>query len=397
LILFSALFSGSETALTAARPIKLEIWVKRRIPGARRTFELVQHPDRFLIATLIGNNLVVVAASSLMALYLDPYLGGFAITAVSALILLFWGEILPKTIASDRATSLAVPAALFIRVFSILVYPVILVTRRIMRGMFHLFGLRPGQVERIFSRKDMAHLLDEGHRTGVVDANDHDLISRLILRSESKLREIMIPRTEMVVAGLKMPIPDLIVLFEKTGYSRMPVIDKGLDDVVGLVTVKDVVIEKPKAVGEILRDVFFVPEFKRVASFLNEMQQRRIGLAIVVDEYGGTAGLVTIEDLVEEFLGDIQDEFDDESNLYREVGLGQIEVKARVDVDELNAQFELGLPSGDYQTLSGLIMANMGRIPKRGERIHVKDCTITILSGTRRNINWVRIVREQES
>jgi len=390
----SAFFSGAETALTAARRIKLEVWIRQKVKGAALALEYCQHPDQFLITTLIGNNLVMVIASSLFALYLKSYLNGFAITALGSLIILTFGEIIPKTLASDRPTDFSIRAAPIIRIFYFILYPLILLARIFTRLLIRFTGLQDNLTSRVFSREEMVRLLHEGKHTGVVDEDEHDLISRFILRGSYKLSDVMIHRTEIEAVPKDLNISELRNIFNKTGYSRLPVTGENIDNILGVVLARDVLIEDPKSISDVLRPVHFVPELKQMASFLNEMQTDSIGMAIVVDEYGGTAGLITLEDLIEEFFGDIQDEFDGEASLYRKIGPSQIDVNARVDIDELNERFQLHFPEGDYNTLGGFMMFKMGHIPRRGEKLNLETCAISVISGTRRTVKWVRIIKK---
>ena len=157
----------------------------------------------------------------------------------------------------------------------------------------------------------------------------------------------------------------------------------------------NILLEKPTRIKQILRNILFVPETANIAKLLKEMQEKHMSLSIVVDEYGGTAGLLGLEDIVEEFFGDIQDEFDEESNLYRKIGPGQIDVNAKVEIEELNERFNLHLPAGNYQTLGGLLLDRLGRIPKRGEKIEVGLCILIVLSAFRKKVNWVRIIKKE--
>ena len=338
----------------------------------------------------------MVIASSLLALYLRQFLNGFAITAVGSLIILTFGEIIPKTLASDRPTGFAIRAALIIRIFFFILYPLIVIARFFTRILFLMTGMQDSSTSRVFSREEMVRLLREGKHTGVVDEEEHDLISRFILRGSCKLSDVMIHRTEIEAVSMEISIPELCEIFDKTGFSRLPVMGESMDDIRGVVMVRDVLIEDPKSVSDIVRPIHFVPELRQMTSFLNEMQTDQIGMAIVVDEYGGTAGLITLEDMIEEFFGDIQDEFDDEMDLYRKIGPNQIEVSARVEIDELNERFETGLPEGDYNTLGGLMMFQMGQIPRRGERIELETCTLSVISGTRRTVKWIRIHKKRK-
>lgn len=395
-LVLSALFSGAETALTAVRRIKLDVWVKQGIRGALRTRNMISHPDRYLVTTLVGNNLVVVAASSLIAIFLQPYLNGFLITLVSSFFILFWCEILPKTIAADQPTRLSLYASLFIRTVTLILYPFIQLTRLITRAVIHWLGFRNEELVRVFSRKDMAHVLDEGHRTGILEDQERDMINRFILRSDCKLREIMVPRTEMVTVESNSNLKLVRDVFENTGYSRLPVFDQDLDHIVGIVTLRDVMLESPDSIQNVLRPAIFLPDMKKVLESLKVMQKQHAGLAIVVDEYGGTAGLVTLEDMVEEFFGEILDEFDKHTDWLRKEDSETIEVNARVEIDILNQYFGFNLEEGEYQTLSGLLMAEAGHIPKRGETITLSpSLEFTILSSNRKKINWVQIKRDK--
>lgn len=369
--------------------------MRRRVRGAKQAFELLQHPERFLTTTLVGNNIAIVATASLMAFYLEPILSGFAIMAVSSLFLLLFGEVLPKSIARDRATIFTLRSSFFLRVFYVLLYPIIWSVMGVSRLLLRIAGLETGSVKHFFTRKDLDMLVREGEQAGLVNVEQRGFISRLILRGNQRVKEIMIPRTEIAALNRDETVSRAARVFETTGYSRLPVMGKDIDEIIGMVTVKDVLLEKPNRLKPILREVLFVPESRIVAGLLREMQHKRVGMAIVVDEYGGTAGLVTLEDIVEEFLGEIQDEFDEEPELYRKIGPRQVDVNARVEVEELNERFGLKLPEGEYQTLSGLLMDRLGRIPKRGEKVEMETCTFVVLSATPKKTNWVRVVRKE--
>ena len=390
---FSAFFSGSETALISANRFRLEVWVRRGVKRARQAFEFLEEPEHFLTTTLVGNNIAVVAASSLMAVFLDPYLNGFIIILVSSAFLLIFGEIVPKSIARERATGFTLHASYYLRIFYVIFFPLIWSVMKLSQFLLKLLGFENESVKSFFTRKDLAMLVREGEQAGLVDQEERGLISRFVLRGNQKVREVMIPRTEMVVVKKNEPISDVSLIFQKTGYSRLPVIGKTIDEILGMITVKDILLEKPESIKQIMRDALFIPESASIASLLREMQEKSKGLSVVVDEYGGTAGLVTLEDIVEEFFGEIQDEYDDESSHYRKIGPGQIDVSARVQIEELNERFGLNLPEGEYQTLGGLLLDQLGHIPKRGERLEMAACTLVILSAFRKKVSWVRIIK----
>lgn len=374
----------------------MEVWVRHGIKGSQRALGFLQHPERFLTTTLVGTNIAVVTASSLMAVYLQHYLNGFVITAVSSLFLLIFGEILPKSIALQRAHLFTLRSVFFLQNFYVLLYPFIWSVMNVSRFLLKIMGLEGESVRRFFTREDLEMLVREGEKVGLVDREESGLISRFILRGNQKVREIMIPRTEITAIKMNETIGRVSKVFEETGYSRLPVMGGDIDEILGMINAKDVLLEKPSRVKQVMRDVLFVPEARNIASLLREMQKKRMGIAIVVDEYGGTAGLVTLEDIVEEFFGEIQDEFDGEMSLYRCIEVDQLEVNAKAPIEELNRRFDLDLPEGEYNTLGGFIMHQLGHIPKPGEKAETAACTLVVLSASRRKVRWVRIVRKAD-
>lgn len=393
-LLLSAFFSGSETALISARRIKLEVWTRQKRRGAQEAMNYLDFPERYLSTILVGNNIAVITASSIMAVYLEQVFSGVIITLISSVILLFLGEMLPKSIGRDQGTILTLRITPILRFFYVLFFPVIRVVTWFSQVLLKFMGQDSGSVKRFFTRRDLAILAKEGESSGLVKSDEASLISRFILRGDLKVRDVMIPRTEMTVVPKTKPILEVMKLFEKTGYSRLPVRGKTIDEILGIVTVRDVLLEKPANVLSIIRECLYIPETSKVITLLAMMQETGKGLAIVVDEYGGTAGLITLEDIIEEFFGDIQDEYDDEASLFRKIAPRQIDVRGIAHIHDLNERFNLGLPEGDYQTLSGLLMDSLGHIPKRGEKFDLDTCTLVVLSAYRRKVSWVRIIRK---
>jgi len=397
--LFSAFFSGTETAFISASHVKIEIWMRQRVRGASLAASFLKEPDHYLITTLIGNNIAMVAASSLMVYYIEKsipffinsHLRGLVITGMSAFLLLIFGEIIPKAICRDQPTTVAIRASVLLHGLYYFLYPVIFIVQAITQWTIKVLSINQDQSHQIFSRKEIERLLREGRQAGVVKENEHNLISRFILRGNLKVKDVMVPRTEIIAVQKNDPITIVKKIFEDTGYSRLPVIGRNIDDIVGVITARDVILKRPRRINQILREVLFVPESRNMGSYLREIQRCSPDMAIVVDEYGGTAGLITLEDIVEEFFGDIQDEHDEDTNLYRKVTPRQIDVKARAEIHELNNQQGLTIPEGPYNTLAGFLMDKMGRIPRKGEKLDFHEYTFTVLSASRRKIHWVRI------
>jgi len=379
-----------------ARRVKLEVWSRQKVRGAIQTLAFLQKPRQFLTTTLVGNNIAIVTASSLLAFYWEPHVKGIWITIITSFILLFWAEMVPKEIARVRATSFSVLACFGLRFFHILLYPMIWFVMTLSQGFIRLLGMQKEKKEEGITRKDLDLLFREGHQTGLVDDDQRDLISRFILRGILKVRDIMVPRTDITFVRQNDSVDQVALLFEQTGFSRIPVVDGDIDKILGMVTAKDILLMRPKELSAILRNVLFAPELQRIGDLLQMMKKERVNMAFVVDEYGGTAGLVTLEDIVEEFFGEIEDEFDEAQQLHRNGVSGQLEVKAKMSIEDLNKGFHLHLTGGDYQTLGGFLMDRLGHVPKRKEKLETDDYLFTVLSATRKKVHWVRIEKRNQ-
>lgn len=391
----SAFFSGTETAFVSARRITLEIWSRQGSRPAQRTLRFLGKPQQFLSTTLVGNNIAVVVVSSLMAVTLQPYFRGFYITLITSAALLLFGEILPKELARHRPTRYSVKVTLLLRFFYFLFYPVAWSVMNLASLILKLFGLSQETVRHFFTREDLDILVSEGEKSGLVNRDERSLISRFLLRGGYKVRDVMVPRTEMTVIRKKDSVKTAARKLIKTGFSRLPVIEGSIDRIAGLIYAKDLISLNPDTLSPVIRDVLFVPESLVIGKCLRTMQSHGATLAIVVDEHGGTAGLVTIEDIIEEFFGEIHDEFDNEIKWYYKAGPATIDVNAMVELNRLNETFHLGLKPGDYQTLGGFLIHQAGRIPRRNEIIRFGALEFRILSCTRRRIRRVRIELEK--
>ncbi len=393
----SAFFSGSETACISARKFRFQIWAKQGRHGAKKTLEYLQHPDHFISTTLVGNNIAVVAASSLMAVELQGYFNGFQITVISSLFLLFFGEILPKSIARETADTWILTVRSLLRIFYVLFYPLIFGVRNLSRFLLRFGRDSQEDIKSFFSRQDMDILVRESEKSGLVPAEESDLISRFILRGKQSVKDIMIPRTEMTVLDREQTVDQAVELLTRTGRSRIPVTGKDDDHLIGILHAHDVLLLKPERITDILRKILYIPDTVNVAQAFKTMQKKQKSIAIIVDEYGGTMGLVTMEDIVEEFFGEIQDEHDADLTLYRKISPFQIDVNAMIEIDELNERFTLDLPAGDYKTLGGLLLDHLGYIPKRGEKIALEKCNVLVISANNQKVSWVRITRQKDA
>ncbi len=391
-LVLSAFYSGSETALVSANRLKFEALRRLGSRTGKRVVKLLEEPDRFLTICVVGTNIAVVAWSSLVAIKLEPVMASSTIVLVSATVMLIFGEILPKTLGRSLADRSAGWIAAGVAVSEVLLYPMVWFVRAVGRVLAKLFGAKPGGAGMRFllSRRDLEYLLASSEGMAPVEEEERAFITRVFRLGHQRVRDIMIPRTEIEAVRIDEPLAKVIQKFKSTGYSRLLVYGDNLDDVRGFVHVLDL-LKKPERWQDVIRPVLAVPESLSSVELLRRMQREKKSIAVVVDEYGGTEGLVTLEDLVEQLFGEIQDEFDNEERLVRRLGPRSFVVSARAEVASLNETFGLNLPEGDYVTIGGLLTERAGRIPAPNEELVVGEWRIRVLSSSPKRVEWVRL------
>ncbi|RMG64557.1 MAG: HlyC/CorC family transporter [Calditrichaeota bacterium] len=386
-------FSGTETALVSVNRVRVELWRRRNLPFATLVHRFLEKPEIFLYTTLVGNNIANIAFASFATVYfydvlkLGPGVGWIVVFSLT----LIFGEIFPKTLFRSLADWLARYISLPLQLFYYLFLPVIFLVSRISELLLGLLGHQSTELKEFFTRRDIEVLLQETQSSLPRSQEEEgELISRALEWRNLRVRDIMVPRTQMVAVPEDMPIRELIQVFRKHGFTRLPVFRERLDNIVGIVHVKDL-FKHPQRISDILREVLFVPETKRVSELLQELREKNMGMAIVIDEYGGTAGLVTIEDLLEHLFGEITDEHDETEVMIRRLGDQVYSVNAMIEIEELNEALNLDLPEGDYETLAGFLLNQLGHIPKRDEVFDYRGVRFVITRATRRQIQRVRI------
>lgn len=389
-LLVSAFFSGSETAFVSVTLYETEIWLRRKRFGAKQAHLFSQHPEMLLVTILVGNNVAIVTFSSLVTYYFQSVLNDFVILLVNSFIVLIFAEILPKTILREKAHTVVRFLAIPMFIFHYLMLPLILVVNSFSRILLLFFRINPRQMHQFFNRRDMEILIREGAKGVVVEESEQEIIRRIFRLSELRVREIMVPRTDMVSINLRDTIPKVVKAVQIFKFSRYPVIERRADNVVGIILAKDL-LKRPASVKEILREVHFVPQSKLCIDLLQEFRQKRISMAVVVDEYGGTAGLVTLEDIIEELFGEIQDEYDFEPKLFKMVGSNTVIASARAGINDLNRELNWNLPTGNYETIGGLILERTHGIPPSGSFLMIDGYKIQIMKATKRRILALRI------
>jgi len=406
LLLLSAFFSGSETAVTSVSELQLRHMSERK-PGKRRALQhLLQEPNDLITTLLIMNNLVNVGASAVATLLfirvlppgLPQYVSALITTAVMTVSLLLFGEITPKTVAKNRAEGFT----------SLVIGPVWRLTRMLLplvRGLRAVSGLllRPfgeqvlEREEGTISEDHLITLIEEGEERGTIAAQDGDMIRRVLALDETTAEDVMVPRTDMQAVEINTPLSEITDLVIRDGHSRYPVYEDDRDNVLGLLYTKDLFAlmtdGKHGDLRDILRSVYYTPTTKPINVLLREFQRERLHLAVVVDEYGGVAGIVTLEDILEEIVGEIEDEYDTPrtGQLLRKLSPSEALVDADAEVRMVKQTLGVELPEDDAVTIAGLILEELGDIPEPGARLRLGRVLLTVEEATEREIITVRL------
>lgn len=401
-VFLSALFSSAETALTAMSEREARQLVES---GEKKYLALklwIKAPNKVLTTILIGNNLVNIFASAMatvVAAKLVQKDQAVALaTGVMTFLVLIFGEVAPKTFAKYNHKRLAPRAISALRLFYWLVFPLTVALTGFSRFLVRIVGGEISRTGPFVTEEDISYLIDLGHREGVIEEHEEQLLHSVIEFSNTTVREIMIPRTEMIAVETDVERDELVSLVTSAGHSRIPVYEETPDNIVGIFYAKDLikmpVAGKPFQLSTGLRSPYFVPEVMSIADLLKDFQRLKTHMAIVVDEYGGTSGIVTLEDILEEIVGEIHDEYDSEESQFRTLPGGKMLADGRISIDDLGEKLGRSFPESDlYETLGGFLTARAGKLPTKGTRLSWSDLNFTIIEADQRRIRRVEIER----
>ena len=398
LIIASGFLALAETGLTRMNRVKAMSMVEEKRRGAATLLQLIEHPERTLnpvLFLLLVCNTVAATLVGVVASHLFGVLGVAVATAFEVIVIFVFAEAMPKTWAvqhSEQAALLASPlVAALVRI------PPVRWISNALIGLANL--ILPGASIRqgpYVSEQELLAMADAAASQDVIEREERLLIHSIIDFGDTVVREVMVPRPDMVVVEAAAKVADVIEIAIAAGFSRIPVFGQGIDDVLGVVFSKDLMKAEREGhadmpVSEIMREAHFVPETKRVSELMREMQTTKLHQAIVVDEYGGTAGLVTLEDLIEELVGEIEDEYDVQESPVERVNDNEVRVTARMSIDDLNELLGTALPAGDWDTVGGLVYGLLGHVPTEGESVDAPGQRLTAERVQGRRIGRVRI------
>ncbi|MEE4253334.1 MAG: CNNM domain-containing protein [Desulfuromusa sp.] len=398
LLILSGFFSGSETALLSLDKLRVLFLQQRQYPNADKLAKLLDNPDRLLSGILVGNNLVNIAASVIATGLFVSYFGDqgewLTVLILTPLLLIF-SEVCPKTYAAQYPEKMSFLVLNPIRFVVWILAPVIFVVSSISRVMTSL--IRKTDVESFsVSEDEIRAMIEVGEESGSVAAEQRKMLHGIFDLSETRVRDIMIPRTEVTGVDLSADFHEILTVARGTRHSRFPVFSENLDTIVGVIHSKDILgyvgqIEQ-FSLNELCRKPYFVPESKRIGVLLQSFRRRREHMAIVVDEYGGVEGIVTLEDVVEEIVGDIHDEYDAEELDFRKLGQNHYLIDAVMPLREVNRRFDLSLPEEHVTTLAGHLLQIMGKIPVEGDTCEEGNLLFRVRRMEERRIEEIEMV-----
>ncbi len=391
LIILSGFFSAAETALTTVSQNKLRAMLEeggRRSKKASRIIKMKEDSTKLLTTILIGNNIVNLSASALTTVFATNIFGsgwiGLA-TGILTFIILILGEITPKSLAVLYNVRLSMFFATPISVLMVILTPVIWILNIISRGIFFLLGIDPDKNPNQMTEGELLAVVDVSSEEGVIEPEEQKMITNVVDFGDALSKDVMIPRADMVCVEINTGYDEIMHILEEEGYSRMPVYEDSRDKIIGILHIKDMVVYREKygkesfSVDKVMRKPVFVYEYQRTAQIFADMKTSSATMCIVLDEYGITAGLITMEDLIEEIVGDIRDEYDtSEDELIKNIGENVYDIDAAVKLDDLNDAIGTDFRSDDYDSVGGFVIEQLDRLPDEGDSVVYKAATIKV-------------------
>ena len=393
LLALSAFFSSAETALTTVNRLRVRALVDDGDARAIILAKVIDDPGKLLSAILIGNNIVNISASSIATVLATNFFGsagaGIA-TGIMTLLVLIFGEVTPKTMASLKAERIALSYAKIVYVIMVVFTPLIFILDLLSGGILRLFGIDPDKRDDSVTEEDLRTIVEAGHEDGVLETEEHKMINNVFDFGDHQAKDIMVPRVDMCFLKLDATYEEFIEIYREEKFTRIPVYEETRDNVVGILNVKDLLLYNPKEqefhVKDFLREAYYTYEFKNTSELMMEMRKNSISIAIVLDEYGATAVLVTLEDLLEEIVGDIRDEFDEaEAEEVQQLGEREYLVEGACKLEDLNDMIGLGIESEDYDSIGGIVIEALQHLPAEGEEVTTENGTRLVVEKIDKN------------
>ncbi|MBQ9983597.1 MAG: HlyC/CorC family transporter [Lachnospiraceae bacterium] len=408
LVLLSAFFSSAETALTTVNKHRLRSLVEEGNKTAAKILKLVENPSKMLSAILIGNNIVNISASALTTTFTTEVYGNAFLgvsTGVLTLVVLLFGEITPKSLATLYNEKIAFLYIHIIAPMTMILTPVIWIVDKLSTAIFFILRIDKDKAKSQMTEGELRTIVDVSVEDGVIEKEEKSMINNVVDFGDSKAKDIMVPRADMALISVDATFEEVFEIFNEEHYSRLPVYDDNKDSVIGILYMKDLFLYQNAAdskkqsfsVKNIMREPFYVYEYQKTSSIMAEMRNRFVSLAIVLDEYGTAAGLITIEDLIEEIVGEIRDEFDmDELETVTKLEENRYEIDGAMKLSDLEDNIGIRLESENYDSLGGYVIELLDHLPTEGETVKKDGITLKVVSMDKNRIDRVAIIIDPE-
>lgn len=399
LLFLSAFFSSAETALTTANHIRMMTLADEGNKKAARVLKITDDSGKMLSAILIGNNIVNLSASSLTTSLAIKAFGSVAAgvaTGILTILILIFGEISPKTLATIHADKIAMAYSGIISALMKILTPVIFIINRLSHAFLHLLGVDSDKNRHLMTEEELKTIVDVSHESGIIETGEREMIHNVFDFSDAQAKEIMIPRIDMTFANINSTYQEILDIYRENHYTRIPVYENTTDNVIGIVNMKDLLLFEDIshfAIRNIMRKPYFTYEKKNIAELFLEMQKNSINLVIVLDEYGITAGMISMEDLLEEIVGEIHDEYDyNETEMLTKISDMEYLAAGSMNLDDLNEELHIHLKSDDYDSIGGYFIGICDHLPQEGEQITTGEGVLLTVTAVHKNrIERIRI------
>ncbi len=399
LIILSAFFSSAETALTTVSKITIRSMIEEGNKKAIIVDKIINNQGKMLSAILIGNNLVNIIASALATILAQNLFGQYAVsfaTGLLTIVVLIFGEITPKSLATLNALKLSLAYAKIIYSLMFLLTPAIFIINKMAYFFMRLMGIDPTKKMASITETELRTIVDVSHEEGIIEKEERQMINNVFDFGDAIASDVMVPKIDMTMADINSTYDELIKIFRSEKYTRIPIYQDSTDNVIGIINMKDLLLYNPEEIFDVrkyLRSAFYTYESKKLSELMMEMKKTSVNIVIVLDEYGVTAGLITLEDLLEEIVGEIHDEYDlDEDEPIKKISENIYILEGQMKIDDLNDYLGVNLSSDDYDSIGGLIIEKLDRLPTVGDKITIDSLSFKVTSMDKMRINYVELL-----
>ena len=404
LLILSAFFSSSETALTTVSRMRILSLAEEGNSSAVTLLKVIDNKEKMLSAILIGNNIVNISVSSVTTILVTDLFGNYAVsiaTAILTVLVLIFGEITPKTLATINNEKLALRFASVVYWLMYILTPVIFLINKLSSLVMKLFRIDKSEKKSTYTENELKTIVNVSHAEGVIEAEEREMLQNIFEFGDRQAKDIMIPRLDVCMIDVDSTYEEIMDVFQANRYTRIPVYENTTDNVIGIINIKDLLLYRHGEsfnIRNYLRQPYFTYEYKGLSDLLLEMKKASVNITIVLDEYGAASGLLTLEDLIEEIVGDIRDEYDyDEEDELRPINENEYIAEAHMKLDDLNDMLKINLSSPEYDSVGGFIIEKLDRIAKSGDIVETPDVTLIVDSINKNRIEKVHIILHKQS